>query len=103
MRDFPSFDPHGRHAVASFAMAHYADYKIKLGRLEEETTRALESSDFSAKVAFNKRRTLMPFRKELLPNSRVIANYGESLCAGGTNVLFAMRRPEREDFTFYVK
>jgi DNA-binding winged helix-turn-helix (wHTH) protein len=98
-----SFDPRGQHAVASFAMAHYADYKVKLGRLEEETTKALEHSGFSAKVAYDKRRTLMPIRKELLPNSRVIANYSERLCAGGTNVLFAMRRPELEGFTFYVK
>jgi len=98
-----SFDPGGGQWIAAFSLAQYADYKIELGRLEEETARALEHSGSSPELAFKERYSQMPIREKLLPNSSVFANYGERLCAGGTNVLFAVRKPGDDDFTFWIK
>lgn len=97
-----SFNPHGQ-TIASFSVAEYIDYKIGLGRLEEELTRALVTSELSPQTAFQKRFADMPLRNKLLPNSEVVADYASRLCAGGTNILLAMRVPHDEGFVFFLK
>jgi hypothetical protein len=98
-----SFDPRSEDTVASFSVAQYADYKIELGRLEAETIRALKECGLSVDAAYSGRRKEMPIRTNRLSTCAVMANYRDRLCAGGTNVLLALRRPDRSDFTFYVK
>ena len=88
--------------VAAFSVARYVDYKHKLGRLEEAIN-ALANSAFSPELAFNERHSKLTLRNELLPSSRVIAEYGNRLCAGGTNILLAFRTPDRDDFLFHIK
>lgn len=95
-----SFDPLGRSVLATFLLGQYADYKLKLGKLEEELASALAAAHFQPERA---KRELMPFRNELLPDAAAIANYGGRLCAGGTNILLAFRRSKPNDFVFYVK
>ena len=97
-----SFAPREDH-IAAFSVAQYADYKIKLGRLEEETINALAASVFSPELAYDERESKMPLREKLLPNSRVMADFGSRLCAGGTNILLAFRTPDRDDYMFYIK
>jgi hypothetical protein len=98
-----SFTPHDPRTIASFSMAHYIDYKLKLGWLEEELALALVNSDFAPKTAYSKRQSLMPLRNELLPDSKTMADYGRRLCAGGTNILLLFRKPDQEGFCFLVK
>ena len=88
-----SFTPQDRKTIATFSLAQYIDYKLKLGRLEEELTQALISSGFVPKTAYSKWQSLMPLRNELLPDSKKMADYGRRLCAGGTNVLLFVLAP----------
>lgn len=97
-----SFNPRGRPTIATFVLGQYADYKLKLGKLEEELSKALAESNFDPETA-DRSRELMPFRNELLPDAATIANYSERLCAGGTNILLAFRRADPDDFVFFVK
>ena len=46
--------------IASFSLGQYADYKVKLGRLEQELAQVLIDSDFDPKEPLNKYRSLVP-------------------------------------------
>jgi transcriptional regulator with XRE-family HTH domain len=103
-----SFEP-SRDPIATFSVGQYVDYKIKLGQLEKELTKALRDSsattdpDRWAQIAFQERYSRMPFRTELLRDCRKIADFRNRLCAGGTNVLLAFRRPGDPGFAFFME
>ena len=96
-----SFTP-DHEQIASFTLGQYADYKIKMGRLEEETLRAA-LIDWPPDVPSYRRHSKMPLRNKLLRTSRTVAQYAERLCAGGTNILLAFRTPDRDDYVFFIK
>lgn len=96
-----AFAPHQKQ-VAVFSLGQYGDYKIQLGRLEEETTNALRNSDNKPDVAFYMRRARMQLRNRLLPDCSTVSTF-RRLCAGGTNVLLALRKPDHDGFAFFVK
>ncbi len=96
-----SFTPR-RKQVVSFWSSQYVDYKIGLGRLEEETIRALRESGGSVATAYRMRKLRMKGRNKLLPDVQTILSYNR-LCAGGTNVLMAFRRPSDAGFVFFMK
>lgn len=98
-----SFAPKGEHAIASFSNAQYVNYKLELGRLEEETLQALTNTALQPDIAYDRRRDEMPLREKLLRNSEVLARYPNRLCAGGTNILLAFRISDRDDFMFILK
>lgn len=98
-----SFTPHNPQEIASFSVGQYIDYKIRLGQLEEEIIRALVHCSGDYKLAYLKRDSLMPLRRDLLPDCATIANFGNRLCPGGTNILLALRKPRQKGFVFFVK
>ena len=81
-----SFLPAEGDIIASFSMARYADYKWEWGKLERELSEGKEK-----------------LRRKLLPNSASLASFRERLCAGGTNVLFALRAPNEHGFLLAAK
>ena len=96
-----SFTPHSPETIAAFSTATYVDYKLELGRLEEETAKAL--AETSPELALANRASKLPLREKHLRDSKLMAEYGSRLCAGGTNILLAFRTPGRDDFMFFVK
>ena len=96
-----SFTP-TRKQIAEFSLHKYLDYKIKIGFLEAELTQALQDSENKPSDAFRMRRRRMTLRNELLPDSGAVAGF-RRLCAGGTNVLLALRRPGEDGFVCFVK
>ena len=91
-----------RSCLASFSLRYYLDYKIGLGRLEEETAKALSTTDNNPRTAFRMRRLGMKRRQALLPDVRTISSFNR-LCAGGVNVLLAFRKPAERGYVFFVK
>lgn len=89
--------------IASFSVAQYADYKNEMGRLEEETHRVLAEIARIPEAHREQIRSAMPLREKLLPSSKSVAQYGNRLCAGGTNILLAFRTPGRNDYMFFIK
>lgn len=98
-----SFAPCTNDVVASFSLVEYKDYKLALGLLEEELVQALVDADLDPDLAYERREYLLPGRNTFLKDCKTIAEYSNRLCVGGTNVLLAFRRPEEDDFAFFLK
>jgi len=97
-----SFVP-GQKQIASFSVGQYADYKIEMGGLEDETNRAAAEIARIPNVHRDQLRSIMPLREKLLPTSKTVAQFPNRLCAGGTNILLAFRTPNRDDYMFFIK
>lgn len=90
----------------SFSMATYFDFRLSWGQLDNELSRALIETGYSIPEVIRRKTELLSHRETLLPTAGSIVSCGSRLCVGGVNVVFALRRFNRDqgwdDFMFYI-